>query len=237
MIVLGIESATDQVSVALGDAGGVLGLVDIARPKRHAETLAPAIEFLCRTAGVELGGVGAIAADVGPGLFTGLRVGLATATMLARALDLPTVGACSLDLLAFPLRHGSRAIAAILDARKGEVFSALYVPVPGGVQRLSEPTVGPIDAAIEELRAHPSSPTGDLICIGDGALRYAAELHGALRCEIADPFLARPSAGPLVQLAAAAVAAGHTSALEPMYLRPPDAQINWATRHTSGSPS
>ena len=71
MLILGIETATEQVSCALGGHEGVLGLFEVARGRRHAETLAPAIEFVCGQADVTLGEIGAIAVDVGPGLFTG----------------------------------------------------------------------------------------------------------------------------------------------------------------------
>lgn len=231
MLILGIETATQQVSVAIGGHEGVIALCEVSRGRRHAETLTPAIEFLCRQADVELGELGAVAVDVGPGLFTGMRVGLAAAKAIAQALRLPMIGVASLDLLAFPLRHTDRAVAAVIDARKGELFHAVYRPVPGGVQRVSEPVVGRIDDLVADLMAH-SEPT---ICVGDGAWRHRDELAAITRCEVADQMLAHPSAGALVQLA-------HARALredwvnpwevQPLYLRAPDAQINWATRET-----
>ena len=73
-----------------------------------------------------------VAVDLGPGLFTGLRVGIATAKAIAQALRVPMIGVSSLDLLAFPARFSHRLIAAVIDARRGEVFSA---PVPPGARR------------------------------------------------------------------------------------------------------
>ena len=108
-----------------------------ATPRRSC----PAIEFLCRQADIELSEIGAIAVDIGPGLFTGMRVGLAAGKAIAQALRVPMIGISSLDLLAFPLRHTDRTIAAVIDARKGELFYAFYRPVPGGVQRVTEPQV------------------------------------------------------------------------------------------------
>src|SRR5579872_6059190 len=143
MIVLGIETATAQVGCALGGHEGVLASFHAARGRRHAEILTPAIAFICEQAQIPLAEVGVVAVDVGPGLFTGLRVGVATAKALAQALRVPMVGLSSLDLLAYPARSTSRLIAAVVDARRGEVFSALYRQVPGGVQRVSEPSVGP----------------------------------------------------------------------------------------------
>lgn len=86
MLILAIETATESVGVALGGRDGVLASVTIARGRRHGETLAPAIQFACRHAGVELPDLDAVAVDIGPGLFTGMRVGIATAKALAMAL-------------------------------------------------------------------------------------------------------------------------------------------------------
>ncbi len=231
MLILGIETATEQVSVAIGGHEGVLGMFEVCRGRRHAETLVPAIEFLCRQADIELKEIGLVAVDVGPGLFTGMRVGLATGKALAQALRLPMIGMSSLDLLAFPLRYGHRTIAAVLDARKGEVFYGFYRPVPGGVQRVGEPRCG----RAEDLAADIIARKEDMLCVGDGALRYRDEISADVRCEFAEQFLSRPSAAPLVQLA-------HARALreewvnpweiQPLYLRAPDAQINWSTRGT-----
>ena len=104
MLILGIESATIQIGCAIGGHEGVLASAHSAKGKRHAENLAPAIEFICSQAQVELSEIGLVAVDVGPGLFTGLRVGIATAKATAFALRVPMIGVSSLDLLAFPIR-------------------------------------------------------------------------------------------------------------------------------------
>jgi tRNA threonylcarbamoyladenosine biosynthesis protein TsaB len=236
MLILGIETATQQVSVAIGGHEGVLGLLEVCRGRRHAETLVPAIEFVCRQADVELTEIGAIAVDIGPGLFTGMRVGLAAAKAMAQALRIPMIGISSLDLLAFPLRHSGRAVAAVIDARKGEVFYACYRPVPGGVQRVGEPLCGSIDDLVADLMARDH----ELLCVGDGALRYRDEIAAELHCDFAEQFLSHPSAAPLVQLAhARALREDWVSPrdIQPLYLRAPDAQINWATRQSAGGPS
>ena len=84
MLILGIETATEQVGVALGGHEGVIATFEVVRGRRHAEILTPAIEFVCRQAGIELEEIGCVAVDVGPGLFTGMRVGLSAAKALAR---------------------------------------------------------------------------------------------------------------------------------------------------------
>ena len=229
MLILGIETATHQVGCAIGGHEGVLALFESARDRRHAETLVPAIQFVTKQARIELDEIGVVAVDVGPGLFTGLRVGIAAAKAIASALRVPMVGVPSLDLLALPLRHTSRRIVATIDARRGELFYAFYRPVPGGVQRVSPHQVGTPDDLASELQASGE----DTLLVGDGARRYAMAFEDLKGVELVEQWLAHPSAAPLVQLA-------HSYALreqfvnpwelQPVYLRRPDAEINWETR-------
>ena len=229
VLILGIETATEQVSVAIGGHEGVLGLFEVCRGRPHAETLIPAIQFVCKQADVELSEISVIAVDVGPGLFTGMRVGLATGKALAQALRVPMIGMSSLDLLAFPLRHSVRTVAAVIDARKGELFYAFYRPVPGGLQRVLEPRCGRVDDLIGDVMARGD----DVVCVGEGALRYREQIEADVRCDFAEQFLSRPSAAPLVTLAHARALREewvNTWEIQPLYLRLPDAQINWRTR-------
>lgn len=229
MLILGIESATAQVGCAVGGHEGVLASAHSARNRRHAESLTPSIEFVCRQARIELPELGAVAVDIGPGLFTGLRVGVATAKALAQALRVPVIPISSLDLLAFPARFTDRLIAAVIDARRGELFTALYRPVPGGVQRVTEPRVCTPDDLKGELQAQ----AGDLLLVGDGAIRHQEVFRSLTRAEVVTHGLAHPSARDLVLLA-------HHQALReewvqpwdvaPTYLRKPDAEIRWTTR-------
>ena len=104
MLILGVDTATPQVSVAVGGHEGVLSATLSARGRQHAESLIPAVQFACQQARIELRDIGCVAVDLGPGLFTGLRVGVAAAKAMAHALRVPMVGVTSLDLLAFPVR-------------------------------------------------------------------------------------------------------------------------------------
>ena len=229
MIILGIESSTDQVSCAVGGSEGVLASFSAARSRRHAETLTPAIKFICEQAQVELSQVSVVAVGIGPGLFTGLRVGVATAKAMALALRVPMVGLSSLDLLAFPLRHANRLIVPLIDAKRGEVFTASYRHVPGGVQRMTDYIVSTPDDLASELEADAD----ECLLIGDGALRYAEVFEGNDRLELGTVGTAFPSASALVELAhPRAVREEFVSPaeVEPMYLRKADARINWSER-------
>ena len=229
MLILGISTSTAQVGCAIGGHEGILGAVHSTRGRRHAETLAPAIEFLCRQTRVQLSDIGAVAVDLGPGMFTGLRVGIAAGKALAHARRLPMIGVASLDLLAFPLRHSNRRIVCAIDAGRGELFHASYRQSPGGVQRLTEPAVVTPDDLASDLVA----TNEELLLVGDGALRYREAFDDLTRLELADPGMAYPQAGSLVQLAHARALREDfvsPSVLTPLYLRKPDAEINWSTR-------
>ncbi|MEA2703381.1 MAG: tRNA threonylcarbamoyladenosine biosynthesis protein TsaB, partial [Actinomycetota bacterium] len=197
MLILGIETATLQVGCAVGGHEGVLASFHAAKGRRHVETLVPALEFVCRQARIDLSEISAIAVDVGPGLFSGLRVGVATAKAMALALRIPTVGVASLDLLALPVRYSNRLIVAVIDARRGELFYAFYRQVPGGVQRLSAYQLGTADDLASELLARGD----DCLLVGDGAVRYQEILGEVARSEVADVDNAYPSASSLVELA------------------------------------
>jgi tRNA threonylcarbamoyladenosine biosynthesis protein TsaB len=230
VIVLGIETATAQVGCALGGVEGVFASFHAARGRRHAETLVPAIEFVCDTAQVGLDEIGVVAVDIGPGLFTGLRVGIATAKAMASALRVPVIGLSSLDLLAHQVRHSPRLIVPVIDAKRGEVFSATYRHVQGGIQRLSEPRVGTAADLANELRAHRE----DALLVGDGALRYADVLaEDSGQVELGQLGTQWPSAADLVELAqprALREEFVQPWELEPLYLRKSDAEINWEKR-------
>lgn len=240
MITLGIESATTVVGVAIagdpiaGDPiagdGRMLGSVEINGGRRHAEVLTPAIEFVCRQAQIDIAEIGAIAVDIGPGLFTGMRVGLATAKALGHGLQIPVVGVSSLELLAYPLRDlaadTDKVIASVIDARKGEVFYAFFTAAANGLLRVSEPCA----CSVADFNADVAARGQDVIAVGDGAWRYRDELEPGIDVRA----LAHPSAISLVQigrpLALTAEADGVTPDVQPMYLRAPDAQINWSSR-------
>ncbi|MBV8960200.1 MAG: tRNA (adenosine(37)-N6)-threonylcarbamoyltransferase complex dimerization subunit type 1 TsaB [Actinobacteria bacterium] len=236
MIILGIETATQQVGCAIGGVEGVLASFHATRGRRHAETLVPAIEFCCEQARVDLKDVSVVAVDIGPGLFTGLRVGIATAKAMAQALRVPMIGLSSLDLLAFPVRQSSRLIVAAVDARRGELYSALYRQVPGGVQRVGDYRVCSPNDLSSDLLARGEAA----LLVGDGAIRYASTFADRGDLEVGSLGNAYPSAAALVELAqprALREEFVQPWELEALYLRKSDAEINEEGRrqHTGGS--
>jgi tRNA threonylcarbamoyladenosine biosynthesis protein TsaB len=235
MIVVGIETSTPQTSVAIGTETDIVAKASVAGRSRQ-EAVTPTLKQLLEWSDLELRQVGGIAVGIGPGLFTGLRVGVQTAKTLAQVLHLPIVGVSSLDALAYAVRHTQRRIVSVVDARRGEVFFASYRSVPGGVVRSSDPVVGSPDHLVAELEALP----GEVLVVGNGAMLYRHELEAlGSRVEIGSSVLAHPEAAILVELAVPRfLREEHDRLVDvvPLYLRRSDAEIAWDQR-ARGAPA
>lgn len=233
MLVLGLETSTARSSVALVDDDRVLASASLGVPRRHGEFVAPAIEFLLERSSTPVERISGVVVGTGPGLYTGLRVGLATAQAFAAARQLPTVGISGLDVLAFKARYTHRAICAVIDARRGELFWAFYRCAPGGVQRVEDLTVGSIDRLVAELEAFGE----DVLVVGEGTLAYRQQLAEVDDAEVAGPDLAWPDAAELAQLAVPRFVREETvrpEELRPIYLRDADVRIGWDTHASRG---
>ncbi len=212
VLVVVVDSATPAVTAALVEVGADAGALRAERVtvdgRAHGELLAPEIQAVLREAGADLSAVGAVVAGLGPGPFTGLRVGLVTAAAMGDALRVPTYGVCSLDGIGYYLTTGVTLVAT--DARRREVYWAVY---RDGL-RVTGPAVHrPADLAgvLAEYDVRQAA--------GEGAARYAQTLGVPV---LAHPVY--PSAVALAELAAERVRAGApTERLAPLYLRRPDA--------------
>jgi tRNA threonylcarbamoyladenosine biosynthesis protein TsaB len=235
MIVLGIESATDAVGAAVADGEGVSAVVRVTGRRRHAENLAPAICEVLERAGIALADVEAVAVDLGPGLFTGLRVGVATAKGLAQGLGIGVLGATSLEILAWAAFDAGwpGTVVPVVDGRRGEVFAAHYGRGAGSSRpvELSAPSRYQPDAVVGGVGTFGDRPV--LVC-GDGAVRYRELLEGTGSVALAGQTLGAPDPAALVALAAARLVSGEPLAtatdVQPVYLRDADARINWVQR-------
>ncbi|MFN2614316.1 MAG: tRNA (adenosine(37)-N6)-threonylcarbamoyltransferase complex dimerization subunit type 1 TsaB [Actinomycetota bacterium] len=228
MLVLGIETSTPVSSVALWRDDGPLASLRVSRARGHVEFLAPAIDELCARAGVSLRDVDGVATGLGPGLFTSMRVGIVTAKSIAQALSVPVWGSSSLDLLAFAVRHAAGTVCACIDARRDEVFAAFYAPAPDGVKRLG----GYRAIAPAALAAECAKLGEPVLLAGNGPAVYRKEL-GSADGSAASGWLRFPSADALCELAVPRFKLEEgiaPSALEPIYVRKTDAEINWEAR-------
>lgn len=228
MLVVAIETSTPQTTVALGTEQGVIGSALLSWGRGHSEIVLPALHQLLEWSEIELPQVGGVAVGLGPGLFTGLRIGVSTARALAQVLGVPVVGIGSLDVLAFAVRHSRWRIGAVTDAKRGEVFYAFYRPVPGGVARETEYGVGRPARLAAELEASRE----ETLLVGGGALLYRRELADVgTPLDFATISTAFPLAVSLLELALPRFHREETTRPEdvvPYYVRRSDAEINWA---------
>jgi tRNA threonylcarbamoyladenosine biosynthesis protein TsaB len=221
VIVVGLDTATPATVAGVLDAAGVVWEVrdDPAPGDRpaHAARLLGAAEAALERAGVAWEQVDRLAVGLGPGSFTGLRIGIATARALAQARGLPAVGVSSLEALARGAAGpaGSELVLAVLDARRGEAFAAAW---RGGAPVLPAAALSP-EALGERVRALPGAP----LAVGDGAVRFRGPLEaaGALVPPDEDG-LHRLRAEHVCRLGAEGTPT-HRDALLPDYLREPDA--------------
>jgi tRNA threonylcarbamoyladenosine biosynthesis protein TsaB len=199
VLLLALDTATPAVTVALHDGTSVVAEATTVGAMRHGELLAPQVVAVLGAAGATRADLTAVAVGVGPGPFTGLRVGLVTARVLGAVLGIPVQGVCTLDVLAAGAALDEPFLVAT-DARRKEVYSAAYDATS---RRVSGPTVGPAAAVA----------TGRPV-VGRGALLYPDAFPHPVGPE-------HPSAAEL----ASAVVEGRIDVLppEPLYLRRPDA--------------
>jgi tRNA threonylcarbamoyladenosine biosynthesis protein TsaB len=227
VLVLGIETSTPQASVAIGSEQGVIASALVSRGASYNEFLLPAIQFCFEETGVGYSNIGGVAVSLGPGLFTGLRVGVATAKALAQALSTPICGMASLDLVAYEVRYTSKTICVALDARRNEVFNAFYRSSPGGIQRMTKYRV----ETPERLATGISSRREEVLMVGNGALLYRDifENCGPV-VEMGTMSHAFPTASSLVELTLPRMFREDFDSLydlKPMYLRQSARRIQW----------
>jgi tRNA threonylcarbamoyladenosine biosynthesis protein TsaB len=227
VLVLGIETSTPQASVAIGSEQGLVASALVSRGASHNEFLLPAVRFCLDEAGLGFRNLGGVAASLGPGLYTGMRVGLATSKALAQALSVPIVGMSSLDLVAYEVRYTQKTICAALDARRGEVFHAFYKASPGGIQRMSEYRVEKPEKLAVGLASRPE----EVLLVGNGALLYKEAFQdlGSI-VEVGTMSHAFPDARSLVELALPRILREDFDSLydmKPLYLRRSARRIQW----------
>ncbi|MFI0487618.1 tRNA (adenosine(37)-N6)-threonylcarbamoyltransferase complex dimerization subunit type 1 TsaB [Actinomadura sp. 9N215] len=223
MLVLAFDTATAAITVALyewtpGEGAVRRGAAEAVDRRRHTELLTPSIASVMAEAGAAPDDLSAITVGVGPGPYTGLRVGLVTARSMGEALSIPVHGICTLDVIAWATGR-DEPFAVATDARRKEVYWARYHSFRA---RATEPAVGPPSDVLD------GAPPG-LPVVGEGAALYPETLgdsgHGSGHGAGHEPLL--PTAGALAELTVARLAGLKGPALlppEPLYLRRPDAK-------------
>ncbi len=232
-----MDTATPCSAVALTSGtrkdGSVLASLSLSGNVTHSRRLLKAVDYLLREAGISWPQIDGIGVSLGPGSFTGLRIGMATAKGLAAAAGKALIGISSLDSLAAKCST-SRLICAVVDARKKEVYTALYRCASDGLAE-----------RISDIAAVAPEKLGDLITepvllIGDGAVLYAdlmKEMLGDLVL-FAPAMLHELSAASLGMLAGEKLFAGEVldvAEAVPLYIRSSDAELNLAQKKNNGA--
>jgi tRNA threonylcarbamoyl adenosine modification protein YeaZ len=228
MRLLAIETATPAQSVALVEDGRLLAELSYEAQGNRGGVLLPTVDQVLKKAGVAARDLDVVAVSVGPGSFTGLRVGLATAKGLALGAGARLVGVPTLEALAEGYASADATICALLDAYRGEVYMALFRRNGNALERLSPDAVlapGAVASALAVVE-------GPVHLIGNGAARYREPLEAALgrRVCVSDESLrAAPTAAVVARLGIRQFAGGNKPDEEValIYLRRAEAEVNW----------
>ena len=213
MRILALESSALAASAALWAEGKCVGLYLQNCGLTHSETLLPMAENLLKGTGVPLSGVDLIAVARGPGSFTGVRIGVATAKGLSWGLDKPCCGVSTLEAMAWQGAHlEGKLLCCCMDARRGQVYNALFRAEGTNLRRLSEDRAIALEELLPELRETP-------VLLGDGA-----ELTARVLTEAKLPFTLAPEPVRIQSAWGVALAAAHApreawGEPEPVYLR------------------
>jgi len=224
MLILAFDTSTPVVSVAVSNRGVVLASMAVARGRSHAAHLLSAVDSVLTRAGLDLADVEAVACAVGPGSFTGLRVGIAAAQGLAEGRGLPVVGVPTLEAYAHALSGDEGILCPMVDARKQEIYVAGYRWEDDGPVEIWPP----VASSPEDLAARVG---GDSVLLaGEGAAVYRAKLEAALgsQARFGPTDLASSNAGRVALLGADRLAKGagvDPASLRPIYGRPSEAEL------------
>ncbi len=227
MKILAVETTSPVLGAAIWEEGRILGEYSLHSTKTHSQNLLPVIDSLLGACGLSLADMDLFAVDVGPGSFTGVRIGIATVKGFAFASGTPVVGCNSLETLAMNLVSAEHALLCpIVDARSGACYAALYRAKQGELEELIPPCAEQIESFLEHsLSAYPEP----ILFLGDGIFAYRAivEQSRGSAAHFADGAAAdfrAASLCALAQIKARRGAAADAEALTPIYLRKPQAQ-------------
>lgn len=227
LIVLAIETATIVCSSALAKADELLAEVSLCTGRNHSERLMPSVRELLNLAGLNLEQVGAIAVSMGPGSFTGLRIGLATAKSLAYALNIPIVGVPTLEALAYQLAGSDSLIVPLMDAQKKRFYTGFYEWQQKELREVKQTEI--LD--LENLKQQLAEVNRPVILLGEGAKLYGQEICEELsHCQVAQPYQVLPRAATIAMAAMKRLEQNRTDdvmTLAPLYLRQSEAEIMW----------
>lgn len=222
MNILALDTTTNYSSAAVSREDRLLAEYDFAHNRDLSSRLMGILLHLLRDSGLTMKDLNAVAVSIGPGSFTGLRIGVVTAKSLAQALDIPIVGVTSLDLLAYQFDYlPNQLVCPIIRVRKGEVYSALYRSHISGMERLTEYLAEPIDTLLDRC---DDAEGGRIVFCGDALDENREAIEARLKDRvIATPArFSFPNASVLAALGLRKITNGESldySSLVPFYIR------------------
>lgn len=234
MKILALDSSGLVASVAVVEDDVLIAEYTVDYKKTHSQTLLPMLDEIARMTELELNTVDAIAVAGGPGSFTGLRIGSATAKGLGLALDKPLVNVPTVDALAYNLYGADANICPMMDARRNQVYTGIYTFSPEGKFRVIEEQSA---CAVSQIAERLNLLGGEVIFLGDGVSAYQSMLKSMMKVpyRFAPAHLNRQRASSVAVLAMEYVRAGKTETAEehcPIYLRLSQAERERAARNS-----
>ncbi len=229
MRIVAISTSTPASSVALVEGRRVVAAAESVNARGHAGFVVAALDFCFNTARWSPEDIESVVVDVGPGLYTGIRVGISVAQGIGASVGAQVAPASSLDALALRATTGHRRIFAVVDVRRGEVAVAGYRPVPGGVMRDYPVEV----TSPERFVAMLSTRRENILLVGDTPALGKGALSGLQGVRVGRPRY--PTAEALAEAGLGILERGeapHPDAVRPQYLREPDVNINWKRLHS-----
>lgn len=224
MKILALETSAKAVSAAVAEDGRLLALGFQDSGLTHSRTLMPIVEHILKNTDLTMADMDAVAVAVGPGSFTGIRIGVSAAKGLAFAADRPAVGVSTLAAMARNVAFADGLVVCAMDARRNQIYNALFEAKDGALTRLTPDRAVGLEDLAEELRGDPRPKT----VVGDGGGLCAEALAAAgVACRLAPPHLLMQSAATVaLEAEETARHGGLVSAQEllPVYLRPPQAE-------------
>lgn len=235
MLIFGIDTCCMAATAALADDRVMVAQTVVNHKRTHSQKMMPQIESMFELAEIDPMSVDAFAAAVGPGSFTGVRIGVATAKAMAQAAGKPCIAVSTLEALAFPSACFDGIVAPILDARRGQVYNALFEGGKSGLRRICDDRALTLDELLSELLADGR----DVIFAGDGVLAYRDEICKKLgdKAYFAPRVTGMNLGGAVAEIGAEKLARGETvkyDELVPQYVRLSQAERDLAAKKHIG---
>lgn len=225
MKILGIDTSSKFLSIAVSENDSIIKEESHLLDRRHASELVPKIKALLKKSNISARSIGAFVVGLGPGSFTGMRIGVSAVKGFGLASDKPCIGVASMDSIACNAQEEGRDIVPIIDAKRNQVYAAVYRRRNGIVTRVSDYLLLPVEKLLEKLKGAP-------IFLGDGVSLYKGDILSLNKKAV---FLEEkywyPGAGNLIMQGYLKIKkAGRykINSLEPLYLYPEDCQVKYS---------